>query len=301
MSDMFPVISRNSLLTGLLACLSVLSLGYAEKPEHAPLFTGIGIATKVENLPKLADSGLDFVTLSTSDFLMPDKSDEAFADKLADMKKHPTPVLAVNSFIRPKHLKCVGPAANHDEVMSWVETVFRRAEMAGVKFVVFGSNGARRVPDGWPLEKARAQFVEVLKRMGPAAQKHGVIVALEQLRPAECNFLNHIRDGADIIRKVNHPHVRLLADLYHMKQSGDTPEDLRAAMDVVVHVEIAEFENRTIPGTADSDFRPFFRVLRQAGYKGFVNIEAGNWNAAQVPAAIAKIRAQEAAIIDSGN
>ncbi|HSP43030.1 MAG TPA: sugar phosphate isomerase/epimerase family protein, partial [Luteolibacter sp.] len=258
----------------------------------------IGIATRMENVSILADSGLDFITLSTSDFLMPDKGDEAFAERLAEVKKHQPPVLAVNSFIRPKHLKCVGPEANHDEVMEWAETVFRRAQQAGVRFVVFGSNGTRRVPENWPLEKAREQFVEVLKRMGPVAEKHGVIVALEQLRPAECNFLNHIRDGAEIIRKVAHPNVRLLADLYHMKQSGDTPEDLRAAMDVVVHVEIAEFEKRTIPGTADSDFRPFFRVLREAGYSGLVNIEAGGWKIGQIPAAIAVIREQEAAVGD---
>jgi sugar phosphate isomerase/epimerase len=273
--------------------MPALPPGNAEEPAKQRIFTGIGIATNMKTMAGLGEAGLDFITLSTSDFLVPDQDDEVFSTKLEAVKDVRPPVLAVNSFIRPAHLKCVGPDANHDEVMEWAETVFRRAEQAGVKFVVFGSNGTRRVPEDWPLEKARGQFVAVLKRMGPAAQKHGVIVALEQLRPAECNFLNHIRDGAEIIRKVGHPNVRLLADLYHMKQSGDTPEDLRAAMDVVVHVEIAEFESRTIPGTADSDFRPFFRVLREAGYSGLVNIEAGKWQAAQIPAAIALIREQE--------
>ena len=295
---MIPPISRRGILAALLACMSALPTGHAEEPARQRVFTGVGIATNMKTVASLSKAGLDFITLSTSGFLVPDENDEAFSTKLAAAKDLKPPVLAVNGFIRPAHLKCVGPDANHDDVMKWAETVFRRAEQAGVKFVVFGSNGSRRVPKDWPLEKARSQFVEVLKRMGPAAQKHGVVVALEQLRPAECNFLNHIRDGAEIIRQVDHPNVRLLADLYHMKQSGDTPEDLRAAMDVVVHVEIAEFQNRTIPGTADSDFRPFFRVLRETGYSGLVNIEASGWQNAQLPAAIMKIRAQEAAVCD---
>ena len=44
-------------------------------------------------------------------------------------------------------------------------------------------------------------------------------------------------------------------------------------MDVVVHVEIAEKNGRTVPGVNGDDFRPFFRVLREAGYHGAVSIE----------------------------
>jgi len=280
-------------LPAILAAMPCLLLAEPEKPR---IFTGIGIATNMGNVTKLGESGLDFITLSTSDFLVPEKDDDAFAAKLAGVNAHKPPALAVNGFIRPAHLKCVGPNANHDEVMEWAQTVFRRAEQAGVKVIVFGSSGTRRVPDDWPLEKAREQFVEVLKRMGPAAEKHKVIVAVEQLRPAECNFLNRIRDGAEVIRKVDHPNVRLLADLYHMQQSGDTPEDLRAAMDVVVHIEIAEAQKRSIPGVAGDDFRPFFRVLRDAGYSGLINIEAGGWEIPQIPAAIATIRGQESSL-----
>ena len=39
------------------------------------------------------------------------------------------------------------------------------------------------------------------------------------------------------------------------------------------HVEIAEKEDRTFPGVKGDDFRPFFRVLREAGYQGAISIE----------------------------
>jgi len=285
--------SHGGILAGCIAALAIMPLAASADDEKDAIFTGIGIAVNKERADQLGASGLDFLTVATGDFLVPDQDDETFAEKLALIKNLKPPVMAVNSFIRPRHLKCVGPDANHDQVMEWAETVFRRAGQAGIRFVVFGSSGTRRVPEGWPLDRARAQFVEVLKRMGPAAQTHNVVVVVEQLQPSECNFLNHIRDAAEIVRAAGHPNVRLLADLYHMRRAGDTPADLRAAADVLVHVEIAVLRDRTIPGTDGDDFRPFFNVLREIGYSGLITVEAGKWTADQIPKAIAEIRRQE--------
>jgi sugar phosphate isomerase/epimerase len=76
----------------------------------------------------------------------------------------------------------------------------------------------------------------------------------------------------------------------------DTPADLKAAMDVVIHVEIAEKAERTVPGVKGDDFRPFFRVLRDSGYKGLCNIE-GHWKPGQIPNSITEIRKQEADVL----
>jgi hydroxypyruvate isomerase len=83
----------------------------------------------------------------------------------------------------------------------------------------------------------------------------------------------------------------MLADLYHMACGGDTPADLKAAMDVVAHVEIAEKNGRAIPGVAGDDFRPFFHVLRESGYKGALGIEA-KWEMSQVGKALTEITKQ---------
>ena len=78
-----------------------------------------------------------------------------------------------------------------------------------------------------------------------------------------------------------------------MTVMGDTPADLKAAMDVVRHVEIAEKGARTYPGVAGDDFRPFFRVLREAGYQGAINIE-GKGEDNQIAAALKEITKQAA-------
>ena len=161
-----------------------------------------------------------------------------------------------NGFIRPAHLKCTGPAANHDAVLAWTLTCCRRARQAGLDFIVFGSGGARQLPPDFPREKADEQFVALLRRMGPLAGDHGVVIAIEQLRAAECNYLNRLGEAAAVVAAAGHPHIRLNADLYHMAVMGDTPADLAQHASLLAVVEIAEKEKRTAPGVAGDDFRP---------------------------------------------
>lgn len=269
----------------------VASRARGEGSGKPRLFRAVGIAAPMAQADTLKAQGADFMTLSVGDFLVPDKSDEAFAENLAKLKAGPLPVLACNGFIRPANLRCVGPEANHDEVLKWAETAFRRLRQADGKFIVFGSAGARKIPDGWSKEKADEQFVALLKKLGPLAERHQITVTVEQLQASECNYINRLGEGAALIRKAGHPNVRMLADLYHMAVMGDTPDDLKAAMDVVVHMEIAEKEGRTYPGTKGDDFRPYFKVLRESGYQGAISIE-GKGEPAAAGAAFKAITSQ---------
>ena len=253
----------------------------------------MGIAGSLDRAAFFRAQGAEFLTAGTGDFLVPDQADDVFAKNLAKLAASPLPVLACNGFIRPAHLRCVGAEANHDAILDWATIAFRRLNEAGGKLIVFGSAGARALRDGWPKEKADSQFVTLLKRLGPLAEECGVTVAVEQLQISECNYINRIGEAARLIREAGHPKVRLLADLFHMRRMEDTPADLRAAMDVVAHIEIAEKTERTFPGVRGDDFRPFFRVLREVGYQGAISIE-GKGADDQVGAAFREIAKQAA-------
>lgn len=270
----------------------------AAQPAEAPpkkWLSALGIAASLEKAGAMKAAGAEFLTESVGNFLVPDQPDAVFEKNLALLAASPLPILACNGFIRPSNLRCIGPDANHDLLLAWSETTFRRLKQAGGKFIVFGSSGARRLPDGWPEKTADEQFVSLLKAMGKLAEKHEITVVVEQLRATECNFINRIQRGATLIRAAGHPNVRLLADLYHMATMGDTPADLQAAMDVVAHVEIAEKETRSYPGVHGDDFRPFFKVLRESGYSGAISIE-GKGEPAQVAPAFAEIIKQAAEV-----
>ena len=288
---MNPPLSRRdfSALTGLAALAAFTGRAGDAKPTPVPR---LGMCLDLKRADLIKTSGGDFLEEGVQSLLVPDEDDGAFAKQLEALKACPLPVPVCNGFIRRKDLLCVGPAANHDEVIRNVTVSITRAAKAGVKTIVFGSSGTRRIPAGWDAARALDQFVAVLRRMGPIAADHGVVIAVEPLNAKECNFINRIGDVAAAVKGAGHPAIRGVADLYHMILGGDTPDDLRAAMEAVHHVEIADpTRNRALPAPGGQDFRGFFRVLREAGFAGTLSME-GHWDNPDVPVAFAEIRRQ---------
>ncbi|MBN2452135.1 MAG: sugar phosphate isomerase/epimerase [Lentisphaeria bacterium] len=280
-----------SVVLGGVCARSVLRAEEAEAAgEVFPVL--VGVCTGVDRAAALKEAGADYVEEGVRRLLVPDQPEAAFASRLEKAKAAPLPTPACNGFL-PGELKCVGPDPKTDAVLAYAETAFRRARQAGVEIIVFGSGGARRIPDGFDPQTAAEQFADLLRRMGPLAQPHGVTVAIEPLRRQECNFINTVRDGAAMVETVNHPAVRLLADIYHMLHNGEAPEDLRRVGSLLVHTHVAEKAGRTAPGVAGEDLSPFLTALRATGYRGRMSIE-GKWEIGQLPQAFATMRRQSA-------
>ncbi|HEY6125436.1 MAG TPA: TIM barrel protein [Steroidobacteraceae bacterium] len=258
-----------------LAAVGGAALAGARRADAGvrPLFSAIGITAKVERAAALKAAGADFLVESAADFLVPFAGDAAFAANRARAAASELPIRGCNSFMRDPSLVCVGPRADHVRVIAYAATAFARLQAIGGEYIVFGSNTARRIPDGWSKAQADTQFIELLKRMAPLAERHGITVGVEMQRTSECNYLNHIEEVVGVVAPVNHANIRVLADLFHMRVMGDSPQQLERAMPWVGLVELAEREQRTLPGIAGDDFRPYFAALSRGQYRGLVDIE----------------------------
>ncbi|MEO6005006.1 MAG: TIM barrel protein [Opitutus sp.] len=270
----------------------------APTPSTSPrkLFAGIGITAPIRRASELKAAGADYIVPTVADFLMPDRPESEFDEQRTIAARGVLPVLGCNSFLRHPRLRCTGPDADHTTVLEFSETAFRRLAKAGGKFIGFGSNTSRQIPDDWSKARADEQFVALLRAMGPLAAKHGITVSVEQQRRIECNYLNRIDEVVAVVAAANHPNIRALADLYHMAVMGDTPDDLDRAMPWVGLVELAEKEKRTLPGITGDDFRPWFAALARGGYKGYISIE-GDGSPEQLTTAFATIARQSAEAI----
>ncbi|HYP15895.1 MAG TPA: sugar phosphate isomerase/epimerase family protein [Opitutus sp.] len=280
-------VAASCLLPGVLRA----ALAPAKIPR--PLFTGIGIAATLERAAELKACGCDYLNESTGTFLVPHLPDSAFEPIRERAAAAPLPVLSCNNFLRDPKLRCTGPEADHPRVLAFAETAFRRLGQVGGEYIAFGSSGARRLPEGWPKEKGDEQFVALLQAMAPLAAQHNIVVALESLQARECNYLTRLGEVVDIVAAVNHPNVRVLADLFHMARMNDTPADLERALSWLSVMEIAEKETRSLPGVKGDDFRPFFHVLAAGGFSGRIAIEADGTRE-QLATAFATIRRQAA-------
>lgn len=252
----------------------------------------IGICTHYSNGESMKKYGYTYIEESVGRFLVPDKHEEEFENMQKNAARFPLPIKACNSFI-PKELKCVGPEPVPDEILKYAEIAFRRAQKTGIEIIVFGSGGSRTIPDGFSCEKAQQQFVELGKKIASIAAKYHVTVVLEPLNSNECNFINSVSEGGKIVEEINHPNFRLLADIYHMKVEGESPESIIKYGHLIKHIHIAEKQDRAVPGTYNEDFRPYFNALKKINYQGKISIEA-RWTDfdTQIPLAIKTITDQ---------
>ncbi len=265
------------------------SLGGDALPRPSQFDPPIGVCTSPGNAKLLKRCGVDYVEVVARWFLMPDKPNARFAPNLAVARKCILPIRSANGFL-PRALRCTGPAANHEAVLRYAATAFARARQVGIDVIVFGSGAARTPPEGFPLRKAEAQFTALLRRMGPLAEPHGVTVVLEPLRKRETPFIRTVAHGARIVRAVNHPNIRLLADCFHMACENEPPEHIRHVGDLLHHVHIAQ-KDRTPPAAGGDDLAPYLSALRDIGYRGRISMEC-RWKdmAAQLPGAVAALR-----------
>lgn len=239
-----------------------------------PLFFPVALTGGDKQHAMAKEAGFNCMVDTVDSCLCPAESDAVFAARLAQLRALPLPIGACNAFI-PGSMRITGPKADHDAAVARARIVFDRARQAGVGRIIFGSGGARRVPEGFSHQEARAQFVALLRRLAPLAEAQGVLLIPETLNHHECNFINKLPELTSIVAEVNHPAVRMNADLYHMRVEDEDPGVLTEAIPWLAHVEIGEKAKRTIPGVEGDDFTPFFRVLLKHGWSGMLNVECG--------------------------
>ena len=237
-------------------------------------------------------AGLNYLEANVTGFLMPEKSDEEFAANKALAATMNPPIYSANGFF-PGDIKVVGPEADIERAVRYSETAIRRASEIGIKILVLGSSGSRSIPEGFDRGKAEEQFTSFLKKIAPAAEKYGVIVALEPLQTAETNFINTVAEGAQIARNTGSDNICVIADLFHMARMEESPEDIITSADKLVHCHIAEVEERTAPGVKGDDFTPYLKALKKIKYTGRMSFEC-SWQDidTQLPKAIGVMREQ---------
>lgn len=266
-------VNRRTFTKGLAtaSALGCVSLARAQQPADKILF---GICAGPEKSAKLKEAGFAFIEGGVAGTFKPDKSDAEFATELAKLKASALPMRSCNGFI-PKNFALTGPNVQHDAALEYAAKACQRADEAGVLFIVLGSGGARRVPEGFDLGRGKAQFIEFCQRLGDRIKDLKVTIVLEPLNKGETNILNSVTEGIEYVDAINRPRIQLLADFYHMLKESESPDAIRKAGARIRHCHIAELEGRKAPGTKGEDLSGFFRALKDIGYAGGVSCECG--------------------------
>jgi sugar phosphate isomerase/epimerase len=256
-------------LLGLSLFLLNIFAYSASAQKNPPL----GIVESIEKDSLIYAAGFTLLGETVGKMLAPTLTPEQFGSNLKKIKAAKTKVYLCNVLF-PGSIKIAGPEVDEQKVLAHLDQVASNAKKAAVPVLVLGSGGSRRLPDGYDNQKAKAAFVLLGRKMAQVAQKHKIIIAFESLNSTETNFINTLQEAAEVVKTINHPNFRLNADIYHMMKENEPPQHIIDAGNIIVHVEIAEKEKRTLPGVVGEDFRPYFQALKKINYQGPIVIEA---------------------------
>jgi sugar phosphate isomerase/epimerase len=144
----------------------------------------------------------------------------------------------------------------------------------GGTLMVFGSPKQRSLLPGVTLEQANKYAVEVLSRIMPVIGAVGVDLCLEPLGPDDTDFINTCAQALALIRRVDHPHLKLHLDVKaQCSEKGATvPELIRQYAPEAGHFH-AQDVNLRGPGMGLIDFRPIMGALVAANYDRWVSVE----------------------------
>jgi D-psicose/D-tagatose/L-ribulose 3-epimerase len=264
-----------------------LSLPAPQVPPAARV--AIGYCTGLANLEGAKAAGFDYVELSTTEIA--NLSDAGFEEAAAKIKALALPTPAANLFI-PAAIKVTGPGTNPEQQMAHVKKAFTRLARLGTEMVVFGSGGARRVPDGFSKDEAFKQLVDFGRRAAGEGRTHGITITIEPLRRQETNIINTAAEGLALVEAIDHPNFQLMIDFYHLASEQEDPAIVLRAKDRLRHLHVANPNERVFPAKWEEfDYGPFFANLKKIGYDKRISVEGRTTDlAAQGPPAIALLR-----------
>ncbi len=226
---------------------------------------GVCVGTSAEKMKYIKEIGYDYAESHCQEIA------KASYEKLDEMKAVGLPVIAANCFIG---MPVVGSEKDEEAIREYLDRLFEKASYLGLECLVFGSSAARRIPEGMSLEEGREEIVYFLRELvAPLAEKYDIPVAIEPLRPEECNAINTVADGIEIAKKVGSPYIKVLADLAHMFVQNEEMSYLLGCKGMVIHAHTSNPDpdpslgkKRIYPDKSDAfNQAEFFEPLKTIG------------------------------------
>ncbi len=161
--------------------------------------------------------------------------------------------------------------ANHDKLVADATAMIPKVAAAGIPNIVCFSGNRGGISDAEGL----ANCITGFKRITPLAEQYGVTLCLELLnskvdhKDYQCD---HSAWGAEVVKGVGSPRLKLLFDIYHMQiMEGDVIRNIRTH-----YAHIGHFHTGGVPGrneiddTQELNYRMVMTAIADLGFTGFV-------------------------------
>ena len=168
------------------------------------------------------------------------------------------------------------------EYIDWIQRSIQAAKKLECSNLIlfpnhFTPSGCADFRDQYSHEAMIANVTGTLTQLVPILEKAGVTVLLEPLCNVGADRGMSVTDtsvGADIVRAVDSPNVRLLCDVYHMQiMHGNLLQHINRNLDIVPYIHLADAPDRHEPGTGEINFEFLLTQIKESSFAGTVCFE----------------------------
>ena len=199
------------------------------------------------------------------------------------------PALVQNGMPGPEFARGLNNPKNHEEIFACTKGIIDRCGDFGIPNVIAFTGykwlDAFDPSSGEiPKEQGAENTVAGLRELAAYAAPRNVTVVLEQQNTRDDSHPMKGHPGyqgddidycAEIVRRVDSPHAKLLFDVYHVAiMNGDVIRRIRQYARWIGHVHVAGVPGRgELDGGQEINYPAVMRALAETGYQGYVGLE----------------------------
>jgi sugar phosphate isomerase/epimerase len=166
-----------------------------------------------------------------------------------------------------------------EAALALVRDAITCASDLGAAAMVYAPFGDHVLPDLSPFMTAAELEVELLythlRTLEDFAMAMGVTFLLHVAPRSDSRLLYRLEQGGTILKRLNHPNVRLAAEMAQMDVGeGGSAYAVRAYAHAIGHLYLAD-EQRRLPGQGQIDFGALGSALHEIGYRGWAVLSGG--------------------------
>lgn len=167
---------------------------------------------------------------------------------------------------------------DNTEVLLHLQKVIDLACYSGVKNIVFGCPKNRKRINGGASngEDADNTFTIFFKKLGEYIGVRDLTISIENnSKKYDCNYLNTIDQVGKIVRKINHPKIKMMVDIGNCVMENDNLDDALNYKDVIHHIHISTpFMHPLNCNSYNIEmYSRFIQLLKQMNYDKVVSLE----------------------------
>jgi sugar phosphate isomerase/epimerase len=207
--------------------------------------------------------GFEMAEIPAGVLVNPVMTEDEWEERKRELCSYALPPIKVASHWLSK--PCTTPGVDWELLEFWTRRVLRRLPQIGVEVAgVYGLFFPK--VEGYSATRQMDQAIRYANFMGDVARTHNITMVMEPMADLNTLWPTYM-DGLAFVRRVDHPNVKIMADLNYFLKLDQPFDDIKEAPELCLHCHIAGEHGQPGVGNLREKHKAFFRVLRDIGYQ----------------------------------